>query len=83
MAAGLPVLASDFPVWRSLLAETGAGRCTNPLEPAAIARLIDDVLDDPEQAAEMGRRGRSVVSTVYHWDVENAKLLDLYARMFA
>jgi glycosyltransferase involved in cell wall biosynthesis len=78
MSAGLPVLASDFPLWRSLLVESGAGQCANPLEPEAIADLITTLLDDPGSALEMGRRGRELVMQRYQWDVENRKLQALY-----
>jgi glycosyltransferase involved in cell wall biosynthesis len=64
MSAGLPVLASDFPLWRSLLVESGAGLCTDPLKPAAIA--------------ELGRRGRELVMQRYQWEAESRKLQDLY-----
>ena len=78
MSAGLPVLASDFPLWRSLLEDAGAGRCADPLDPHAIAACIAALLDDPVQAQAMGERGRRAVHSVYHWAHEEKKLVQLY-----
>ncbi len=83
MSAGLPVLASDFPLWRELLADSGAGRCANPLDALAIARLIGDLLADPAAARAMGERGRAAVRERYHWAHEERKLTALYREVLA
>lgn len=83
MSAGLPVLASDFPLWRSLLEASGAGRCANPLDPRAIASCIAGVLDDPAAATAMGARGRAAVHGTYHWAHEERKLVQLYRELLA
>ena len=36
MGAGLPIVCSDFPAWRTLMAETGAGICVDPQDPESI-----------------------------------------------
>ena len=83
MSAGLPVLASDFPLWREVLVGTGAGRCADPLDPAAIGRAIESLLADPQAAQVMGRRGREAVMTRYQWTFEERKLLALYRELLA
>lgn len=83
MSAGLPVLASDFPLWRSLLVESGAGRCANPLDPKDIARVIGELLDDPAGARAMGLRGREAVLNRYQWSFEERKLRGLYEELLA
>jgi glycosyltransferase involved in cell wall biosynthesis len=83
MSAGLPVLASDFPLWRSLLGESGAGRCANPMDPADIARVIGELLDNPDSAAAMGRCGRDAVLTRYQWGFEERKLYALYCAVLS
>jgi glycosyltransferase involved in cell wall biosynthesis len=83
MSAGLPVLASDFPLWRSLLVDSGAGRCANPLDSADIARCIEELLDDPSGARVMGQRGRDAVRHKYHWPHEERKLVGLYREVLA
>ena len=81
MAAGLPVIASDFPLWRDLVAGNGAGLLANPLNPEAIAEAIGWVIEHPAEAEAMGRRGREAVRERYNWDREKEKLLALYREL--
>ncbi len=81
MSAGLPVVASNFPLWRQLLDEVGAGTCVDPLDPAAIARAVNQLLENPERAAAMGQAGREAVLTTYFWEKEAAKLAALYGSL--
>ena len=77
----MPVLASDFALWRELLLDSGAGRVADPMNPADIARVIGQLLADPRAAVEMGRRGREAVMTRYQWAFEEQRLLSLYEQL--
>lgn len=81
MAASLPVIASDFPLWREIVDGAGCGLLVDPLDPEAIAEAMRWILDNPEKAQEMGRRGRDAVETQYNWEPEATKLRDLYGRL--
>jgi glycosyltransferase involved in cell wall biosynthesis len=83
MLAGLPIIASDFPLWRQIIVGTGCGILVNPLDPQAIAKAIQWVLEHPIEAEEMGLRGREVVYSQFNWANEGEKLLDLYRRLTA
>lgn len=48
---------------------------------STIAGAIDFLLDNPEVRKEMGRNGRKAVETVYNWESESVKLIDLYSRV--
>lgn len=78
MAAGLPVIASDFPVWRNIVDDAGCGVLVDPLDPASIAAAMRWVLDNPDEAAEMGRRGRAAVEQKYNWGPEAGRLIAYY-----
>lgn len=78
MAAGIPVVASDFPIWREIVERAGCGLLVDPLDPAAIARALDWLLRDPERAASMGEAGRQAVLARFSWKHEEEKLLGLY-----
>lgn len=78
MAAGLPIVASAFPVWRELIEGEGVGICVDPDDPAAAAAAILWLQDHPEEARAMGRRGRRAVAERYNWQSQAARLVALY-----
>jgi glycosyltransferase involved in cell wall biosynthesis len=78
LAAGLPVVASDFPLWRSIVASAGCGLVVDPLDPAAIAEAVRWLFDHPAEAQAMGQRGQAVVAQKYTWEAEGRKLVELY-----
>ena len=77
MAAGLPILASDFPVWKTLIEGHGVGICVDPTSPKAILNAVHWLADHPEEARAMGERGRAAVVSIFNWDREAARLIDL------
>ena len=78
MAAGLPVVASDLPTIRPIVETHRCGLLVDPLDPEDIARALSYLLEHPEEAKEMGDRGYHAVRDHFSWDVEQAKLLNLY-----
>jgi len=78
MGAGLPVIASDFPLWRRILGDAGCGIFVNPESPAEIAKAIEYVLTHPGEAEAMGRRGQAAVLERFNWRSESQKLVALY-----
>lgn len=84
MAAGLPVIASDFPLWRRLMERGGkCGILVNPQDPHAIAQAMQWILEHPAEAEEMGQRGREAAKRYYNWEREADKLIALYQNLLA
>ena len=81
MCAGIPVIASDFPLWKKIIEEHQCGICVNPLDPKAIATAIRWIIDNPEPARQMGENGRRAIEEEYNWNYESIKLLDLYNKL--
>jgi glycosyltransferase involved in cell wall biosynthesis len=81
MAAGLPVIASNFPLWRKLVEDSGCGVTCDPLDIKSIAATIQRVALDPAAAASMGERGREAVLDTVNWEHESRQLLALYERI--
>jgi glycosyltransferase involved in cell wall biosynthesis len=81
MSAGLPVIASDFPLWREIIDGNACGICVDPLDPAAIAAAIDRLVDDPDLARRLGENGQRAVHQRYNWALEEAKLLSMYEKL--
>jgi glycosyltransferase involved in cell wall biosynthesis len=83
MSAGLPVIASDFPPIRAIVEGTGCGLLVDPLDRADITRAMRWVVEHPREAEAMGERGRQAVHSVYNWNTEAVKIVDLYRRILA
>ena len=83
MAAGLPVIASDFPLWRDIVEGNGCGVCVDPRDPAAIAAAIDRFCRHPDEARRMGENGRRAVKARYNWRSEADKLAAFYDAVLA
>jgi glycosyltransferase involved in cell wall biosynthesis len=81
MAAGLPVIASDFPLWKKILEENECGITVNPLSPDAIAKAIQYFGSHPSEAKRMGLNGRKAVETKFNWAIEKQKLFHLYNQL--
>lgn len=83
MQWGLPIIASNFPLWKRLVADAGCGLVVDPLNPREVAAAIEWVLEHPREAAEMGAQGRKATQDLYSWQREAAKLVSLYERLAA
>ena len=83
MAAGLPVVVSNFPFWRQFVEEVGSGVMVDPLNPRAIADAVLVITNDSSTVAEMGLAGSEAVSTRFNWDAESTKLMELYQRLLS
>lgn len=82
MAAGLPVIASDFSHWREVIAPARCGLLVDPLDSLAIAQAVEYLLTHPEEAEAMGERGRRAVMAQYNWQRERHKLVAGYDDLF-
>jgi glycosyltransferase involved in cell wall biosynthesis len=78
MAAGMPVIASDFPVWREIVDSAGCGLLVDPLDLDAIVAAMQWVADHPDEAEEMGRRGRQAIEDRLNWEREAEGLVTFY-----
>jgi glycosyltransferase involved in cell wall biosynthesis len=78
MAAGLPVVASDFPFWRQFVADIGVGIMVDPHDIETISRAIGHLLNRPGEAREMGERGRAAVLSSYSWEQQAKTLVSFY-----
>jgi len=81
MSAGLPIIASDFPLWRQIVAGAECGLLVDPLDPRAIADALRWVLEHPVEAEVMGQKGQKAVHKIYNWEREAPQLIGLYKRL--
>lgn len=78
MSAGLPVIASNFPLWKDIVESNNCGICVDPLNPKEIAEAIRYLVNNPDIARKMGENGRKAVLEKYNWENEAKKLLKVY-----
>jgi glycosyltransferase involved in cell wall biosynthesis len=78
MSAGIPIIASDFPLWKKIVEGNQCGLCVDPEKPEEIAEAIRYMQDHPEEAKKMGENGRRVVLEKYNWKQEVLKVIKVY-----
>jgi len=81
MAAGIPVVASNFPIWREIIEPAACGILVDPLKSDQISEAILWLLKNKTQALEMGRRGAKAAYSIYNWKTESQILIDAYQRI--
>lgn len=80
MASGIPVIASNFPMWRDIISNAQCGIVVDPLDVDAISSAIRDLLEDPQRAEAMGNAGKQAVLNKYNWEKEELALRRIYDR---
>lgn len=81
MAAGLPVISSDFPIWREIVEGAKCGILVDPEKTDEITKAMQWILDHPDDAQEMGRSGRQAVLEHYNWEREAERLVSYYQHL--
>jgi glycosyltransferase involved in cell wall biosynthesis len=82
MSAGIPVVASNFPLWKKIIDGAECGICVDPLNPEEIASAIRWIIIHLSEAKRMGENGRRAVEEKYNWDKESEKLLSFYNNFY-
>ena len=78
---GLPVIASNFLLYREIIEVAECGICVDPLNPEDIAEAIQFIIEHPAEAEQMGKNGRRAVEERYNWGMEEKKLLGFYKKV--
>lgn len=77
LAAGLPVVASDIPGYRTVITDGRDGRLVPPGDAEALAGAIDALLANPSLASALVEEGRRTVRA-YDWSVVVRELRSVY-----
>lgn len=78
MAAGLPVLASDFSSFIEMMTTHKSGYTADPFDSSLLADLVCQVKNNPELAEQLGKNGEKAFFENYSWHGEAEKLMALY-----
>jgi glycosyltransferase involved in cell wall biosynthesis len=81
IAAGLPVIASDFPEMRHLVEKYELGLLIYPEIPQSLAGAIETMALNPDVRKFMGRNSKIAFRQNLNWDKESRGLIDLYSQL--
>jgi len=81
MACETPVVATSVGALPEVVGTEGAGRLVPPRDPEALAAAIRELLEDPEQRAEMGRKGRQRVEELFSWEKVAERTVSVYREL--
>ena len=81
MMAGIPVIATDFVLWKEIVEGYDCGICVNPHNINAISDAINFFVNNPEIAKEKGRNGRKAVEQLYNWSSQEKILFEIYQKL--
>ena len=81
MNAGLPIVCSDFPVWKKFVETYECGIAVDPNDDEAIKEAILFLQHNPEEAKRMGENGKKAVLEELNWKTEEKKLIDWYRKL--
>lgn len=74
----LPVIFTDFDVFKNILKEGKFGIAVNPYDSKEVEAMLRYLLDNPKIAKEMGSIGRKLVVEKYNWETQAKILIKFY-----
>ena len=80
MAMSKPTVAFDLPENRHSARESAVYATCN--DESELARLTQELIDNPERRIEMGRIGRKLIQEEFAWEYQRQNLIDLYDSLF-
>ncbi len=84
MAAGIPIVFSNFDFWKQLAARDEHSVCgiaVNAQNPKEIQEAIFYIINHPEEARVWGQNGIRLAKEEYNWKTQEEVLLDLYQQL--
>lgn len=78
MQMGIPVICTDFILWKEIIEEWKCGICVNPHDIESISEAIKYLIKNKDVAKEMGNNGRKAVMEKYNWKTQEKTLLKMY-----
>ena len=81
MMAGLPVICTNFSLWKNIIDKYHCGICVDPTNKDEVKSAIEYLFAHPDEAKQMGLNGRKAVEQEFNWDTQAVKLLELYREL--
>ncbi|WAM32932.1 glycosyltransferase family 4 protein [Caldicellulosiruptor morganii] len=78
MAAGMPVIASNFELWKEIIEGSDCGITIDPTDVMQIKEAILYFYENRDEIIKKGQNGYKAFSEIYNWSKEEKKLFDFY-----
>jgi glycosyltransferase involved in cell wall biosynthesis len=82
-ACGLPIVTTDWPGCRDVVADGVNGILVPIKNPGAVADALEKLAQDPALRDEMGRKGRARVERDFALETITRQTLELYRELLA
>lgn len=78
MEAKLPVICSNYKLWRDIIDRYECGIYVDPNNVEEIRNAIEYIINNPKEAQRMGENGRRAVINEFNWGPQEKVLIELY-----
>lgn len=78
MLHGIPVIATDYSLWKEIVEGKNCGICVEPSNIEQIRDAINKIKNNPDMARTMGINGRNAVLREYNWESQERTLYQAY-----
>jgi len=83
MCFSLPVICTDFVLWKEIIEKYKCGICLNPNNIDEIRSAIKYLVENKEEAYQMGQNGRRAILEEYNWNTQEKIYLDMIKKLLA
>lgn len=78
MAAGLPIIYTNYEAWVKFLGPLEVGIAVDPERPEEAMQAISKLKKSPELRSQITKNGREAVANYFNWEIEERKLIEFY-----
>lgn len=75
MESAIPVICTDFILWKEIIDKYKCGICVNPQNEEEIRLALEYLINNKKEAYQMGQNGRRAVIEKYNWESQAVKYL--------
>ena len=80
MEAGLPIICTDYDLWKEIVDKYDCGICVEPNNAKQIEEAIQFLISNKEKAYQMGQNGRKAVLLEYNWSTQEKEYLRIFKK---
>ena len=81
MEAGLPVICTDYKIWKEVVEGHNCGICIEPGNYHELLEAINYIFSNKDESFRMGQRGKKAINDKYNWKTEEDKYLSLVKKI--